>query len=228
MTEGSPGRAKTRQRLGTEGHEISQVSTLSSQHRLKNMLANIRALAAQTYHSSETLDEFYEAFEGRLQAIALTHIMLGQRADGMVNLADLILEQLVSHAPSEQDAVTMDGPDILLDQDAAQTFALVVHELMTNALTYGALASKTGRVAVRWAIEDKQGRPHLAFAWQETGVSLASAPGPPGFGRRLIEEALPYQLGGKVVLSFPPEGCEFRLTVPLDHRIRRAEAVEEK
>jgi two-component system CheB/CheR fusion protein len=204
--------------LGGEGGG-DQASSLQVQHRIKNMLANIRALAAQTYRNSETLDEFYEAFEGRLQALALAHVMLGQRTDGKVNLTDLILEQFLSNGAGDADTVSIEGPDVLLKQERAQTFALVIHELMTNALKFGALASDEGHIVVRWWYEDHGAPPHFAFKWCESGVVMSAEPGASGLGRRLIEEALPHQLGGEAQLSLPPGGCRFQMIVPLGNGI---------
>lgn len=228
MTIDLPGQKKEEKRLAAAERADRQASALLLQHRIKNLLANIRALAAQTYQSSRSLDEFYEAFEGRLQALALAQAMLGTRRDGTVNLTDLILELLLSDTAGDPDSVTMDGPDILLEPDAAQIFALVVHELIINAIKHGALSSETGHIVVRWGIEDRTTQPRFTFQWQETGVAMAPEAGAPGFGRRLIEEALPHQLGGDAVLSLSADGCNFRVTIPLDQRIRPVEPVDGK
>lgn len=226
MTTDFPGRTGTHSRLAAGERGDGQAAFVVGQHRVKNMLANIRALAAQTYRNSGTLEEFYEAFEGRLQALAVVQIMLGLRPDGMVNLTDLILEQLLSDAAGHPDIVSVDGPDLLLDPDAAQPFAMVLHELITNAIKYGALSSQDGRIAVSWWIEDQNTKPCFEFDWREMGVSIAPYAGTAGFGRRLIEEALPHQLDGEAMLSFPSDGCRFHLSIPLDDRIRRDEQVD--
>jgi two-component system CheB/CheR fusion protein len=218
VTVDFPGETSPNGRLGGAGHG-EQPSSLQVQHRIKNMLANIRALAAQTYRNTETLDEFYEAFEGRLQALALAHVMLGQRTDGKVNLTDLILEQFLSNGAGDADTVSVEGPDVLLEQERAQTFALVIHELMTNAIKFGALASDDGHIVVRWWYEANGAPPHFTFKWCETGVVMPAEPGASGLGRRLIEEALPHQLGGQAAFSLPPGGCRFQMIVPLENSI---------
>ncbi|RIA47691.1 two-component sensor histidine kinase [Dichotomicrobium thermohalophilum] len=220
MISDLPGGPKEQERLACDELENRQASALLLQHRIKNMLANIRALAAQTYCNSDTLDEFYEAFEGRLQALALAQGMLGARKDGMVNLTDLVLEQLLSDAAAHPDAVSTDGPDVLLEPDAAQTFALVIHELITNAIKHGALGSEDGRISVRWGIHEREPQPYFQFDWRETGVSIAPDGGNPGFGRRLIEEAVPHQLGGEAKLLLPPDGCRLHMSVPVGQKIR--------
>lgn len=227
MTANFPGKTKTHRRLAAEECVDHRAASLMTQHRVKNLLANIRALAAQTYRNSDTLDEFYEGLEGRLQALALVQAVLGLREDGMVNLTDLILEQILSDAAGHPDVFSVEGPDLLMDLDAAQPFAMVVHELITNAIKYGALSSEDGRITVRWQIEERKSQPYFEFNWQEKGDGIAPDADTSGFGRRMIEEALPHQLGGEAVLSFPPDGCHCHISIPMDHRIRPGEQVED-
>jgi two-component sensor histidine kinase len=99
--------------------------------------------------------------------------------------------------------------------EAAQAIAMVLHELTTNAAKYGALSNGEGRVSVRWHCAANSEQPAaLAIEWLETGGPRVVAPGNSGYGRRVITEIVPYELGGTAHLSFPPEGVHCRLDVP--------------
>jgi two-component system CheB/CheR fusion protein len=110
----------------------------------------------------------------------------------------------------------IDGPTVRLQPKAAENFALLIHELATNAVKYGALSSKTGRVEVRWRIGQADGAARLAFDWIETGVRVADgAPRRRGFGTELIERTIAYELGADTSLRFEPDGLRCTIALPL-------------
>ena len=131
---------------------------------------------------------------------------------GGVDLAGLIEDELVVHAVREGEAVKLTGPDISLAPRPAETISLAVHELVTNAVKYGALSTPHGRLIVDWAIAD--GR--LRLSWWESGVpGPVTAPAREGFGFELLRRGVPYELGAETALEFNPDGFSFTLSMPL-------------
>ena len=165
------------------------------QHRVRNMLASIRAIATETIAASGDLSDFGERFEGRLDALALTETLVSRRGGGSIDLRELIDELLLPEAAREE--VTTLGPEVALESRAAQLLALALNELKTNAIKHGALGGAEGRIVVRWGlVTDDQRRAMLRLRWQETGATGA-CDSARGFGRELIEEGVPYELGGR-------------------------------
>jgi two-component system CheB/CheR fusion protein len=165
------------------------------QHRVRNMLANIRAITNETLRNSETLEDFEERFEGRMDALALTENITSRTGRGSIDLDELVRE-LVAREPDAA-AVTIEGPDVALEPKAAQILALALNELKTNAIKHGALIDGSGRVTLRWGlIAEESGRELLRLRWQETGVGALPEQSH-GFGRELIERGVPHELGGK-------------------------------
>ncbi|MBK1670811.1 hypothetical protein CKO28_22600 [Rhodovibrio sodomensis] len=165
------------------------------QHRVRNMLANIRAITNETLRNSDTLDDFEERFEGRMDALALTENITSRTGRGSIDLDELARE-LVAREPDAA-AVTIDGPDVALEPKAAQILALALNELKTNAIKHGALIDGSGRVTLSWGlIAEETGRELLRLRWQETGVGELPDQSY-GFGRELIERGVPHELGGQ-------------------------------
>ena len=112
--------------------------------------------------------------------------------------------------------VQIAGPAVPLGEKAAEALGLALHELATNAVKYGALASPRGRLAVRWQVHAGGEHPRLTLEWHETGVPVTDmAPRHSGFGRELIEHGLPYDLGATTGLEFRPGGIRCVIEVPL-------------
>ncbi len=182
------------------------------QHRVKNSLATIRAMAAQTLRTSPSMDHFAEAFEGRLAALATTHDLLVRVNFEEIELRRIVIEELAPYRAVEGRNLTIDGPAVLLKPAATQTLGMVFHELATNASKYGALSVPEGRIAVTWTVRPG---PVLALEWRETGVHIAEPPARQGFGTTLIARALPFEVDGTAELEFPPEGAICRMQIPL-------------
>ncbi len=200
----------TAQRLA-EAHRELLLHELS--HRVKNTLATVQSIAAQTAQSATTVSGYRDAFMARLRALAATHNLL-QVGDwhGAV-LRDVVATEL---APYETDAVrwTLTGADVLLDPDTAVAFGMVVHELTTNAAKYGALSNADGRVDVSWTMSTNERNRRLHFAWRETGGPPVKAAGRRGFGTRLITDGLALQLDATIALEFAHEGVHCTIDVP--------------
>jgi two-component sensor histidine kinase len=180
-------------------------------HRVKNTLATIQSIAAQTLRSTPSPEQFRRSFEARLVALSHTHDVLTRTHWQGADLRRLLNAELDPHGGSR---VRLHGPDVLLPPGAALALGLVFHEMATNAAKYGALSAEAGRVSVRWKIIGGHAGCHLVLDWTETGGPPVSAPSRRGFGSRLIERSLGGG-SGEAHLDFRPEGVAARLRVRL-------------
>jgi two-component system, chemotaxis family, CheB/CheR fusion protein len=189
------------------------------QHRVRNTLAVIRSIARRTATTSETVDDYAAHLDGRLDAYARVQAVVTRDPTAGIDLEQLVADELLAHAAHEGEQVTrIEGPPIRLHPKAAETMALAVHELATNAVKYGALSAEDGHVKVTWTIEKADGAPpRLVFSWNETGVKLSGeAPTRRGFGTELIERTLAYQLEAEASLRFGPDGVNCTIALPLN------------
>lgn len=191
-------------------------------HRVKNMLATIQALASQSLRRSQDPAAFAESLGSRIRALALVHDLVVDEQLRGVGL-ETLLHALV---PTGSGRVSLDaGPPVTLAPKAAEQLGLVLHELAANAVAYGALAAATpeGRLAIRWRVSPDN---RLALEWGETGVPRQDATRRNGFGRTLIERTLG-SVGGTASVVDNPDGLIARLDLPLDEArpapINRAE-----
>lgn len=186
------------------------------QHGVRNMLATIRSVFRQSREGGASQDEFAEHFQGRLDAIARYHAGGLVDPSGSVELEDVVREELLAVHCVEGADCTIEGGSVRLRGRSLELVGLALHELTTNALKFGALAGG-GRLVVSWATETAgDGSTMVRFRWVETGVAMVSiAPRPSGFGRQLLEEALPYELDAAVSFQLKPGGLAFSLDFPL-------------
>ncbi|HET6518311.1 MAG TPA: sensor histidine kinase, partial [Geminicoccaceae bacterium] len=184
-------------------------------HRVRNILATFQSVAIQTLRGSASLEEFERAFAGRLEALSRASTVLAVNSWRAAELGAIVETALAPYRGAEGDNVRLDGPEVTLPPKAALTLSLVLHELATNAAKYGALSAPGGRVAVTWRAEAARGRP-LSLDWTERDGPRVDEPTRCGFGRRLIERSVAYELGGASRLEFPPEGARCRIELPLE------------
>jgi two-component sensor histidine kinase len=196
----------------TQAEERRKLLVNELNHRVKNTLSIVQALAQQTFRGSKVPKDIRDAFEGRLEALASTHDLLTRTHWESTDLNAVVHEALAACGVS--DRATVKGPPLLLGASTAVTFAMALHELCTNAIKYGALSAETGRVSIAWAIT-ATGERRFEFEWRESGGPQVAPPGRRGFGTRLIERALASDLKGETKLDFRPEGVRFRLDAPL-------------
>jgi two-component sensor histidine kinase/PAS domain-containing protein len=195
--------------------ETQQQATLGeSHHRVKNILMNVATLARQTLQASATLEEFGAAFQSRLDALGRSQDML-MRSDDGADLHKVVCLELQALGAEEDRHFTVDGPPLRLPARAAQSMAMVVHELGTNAGKYGALAADGGWIEIAWRSEPGKGGGHLSFHWRERGVEIDPGAVGRGFGTQLIESSVRFGLGGTVDLTFHPDGLECVIDCPL-------------
>jgi PAS domain S-box-containing protein len=195
--------------------EQQRLLTAELQHRIKNTLAMVQAIATQTLRNAETKEEAAEAFGGRLQALARGHDLLTQASWDATPIRAVVEGALAPHRPTGTDRIRAGGPDLQLDAKAALALALALHELATNAVKYGALSNDSGEVEATWAVDVTGGAPILRFRWQERGGPPVRSPTRRGFGSRLLERGLAGQLGGEMKLAYEPSGLVCTLEAPL-------------
>ncbi|MDP8916368.1 MAG: PAS domain S-box protein [Pseudomonadota bacterium] len=192
-------------------------------HRVKNTLATVQSLAVQTVRSSGSIADFEPIFMARLSALARAHDLLTEKLWRGADLETLIRQTLAPYADREG-RVTVTGPAISLNPNAAVTVNLALHELATNAAKYGAFSSETGRLDVRWVVDPV--RRALEFEWRESGLADVPSPTRQGFGTRLLK-AVARELGAEVTPEHRPEGLGFRWLVPLSEKVSAEESRQE-
>ena len=182
-------------------------------HRVKNILAVLSAVAAQTFRDPSSKADL-EKYLGRLAAFGRASDLLTA-----ANWAEAPLQDIVNTALSPyrggEDRFEVSGPPLAIKSRQALALSLAIHELATNALKYGALTVASGRVSITWAAEEHERTPNFTFIWQELGGPSPSEPAGAGFGSRLISGVLENDFGGSVEVSYGSAGFICRLTAPL-------------
>ena len=186
-------------------------------HRIRNMLATVRSVAASTVRCSASLADFERAFAGRLDAIARTYILLAAGEWRSTSLHALVEQALAPYLTPDAGNATLRGDDLRLPSPMALSLSLILHELATNAAKYGALSAPKGRVEVDWRAEGETER-RLVLEWRERGGPAVATPRRRGFGRKVIERSVAYELGGSTELEFTPTGVRCRLEAPIKER----------
>jgi PAS domain S-box-containing protein len=199
------------------GEERQTVLLNELDHRVRNILANVTALARQTQGRATSVAAYVADLTGRLGAIARAHTLLSETRWAGASLRTLVEEELAPFRGSGR--ITVTGSDVMLAPDDAQLFAMALHELATNASRHGALHSGDGALDVRWAVETVDREEKLAVDWRETVLTPVEAPRTEGFGALVLSRLLPMQTGGVISLDWRPEGLACRLLVARD-RVR--------
>ena len=175
-------------------------------HRIKNILAVVQAVANQTFKGTAT-PESLAAFGSRLQAMAATHDLLIADDWKSAELGQTLAAGVAPFDHAGERRFSLDGPTLRVEARTALALSMALHELCTNAAKYGALSVPGGRVAIGWRLEGA--RFHLT--WTETGGPPVAEPARSGFGSQLIRAALASEIGGSVALCYLPEGVRFTL-----------------
>ncbi len=188
-------------------------------HRVKNTLATVQAIVGSTARTATSIDNFHEAFVGRIKSLAHTHSVLTEATWQTANLRDLLASELMPYTESETETspdlrIALDGPPVDLPSDIAVPIGMAIHELTTNAAKYGALSTGRGRVAITWSVE--AGMLHLD--WRESGGPAVAPPTRQGFGSRLLQRVLTTQVQAKITTDYAPEGFHLTLAAPLPER----------
>jgi len=201
------------ERRKAEDHKSLLIAELD--HRVKNVLACVAAVAQRSRESSKSADEFLEVLNGRIGALANTHSLLSRSRWEGVCLGELVRTELAFCTKSECTLIA--GPDVNLTAEATQPVAMVLHELATNAAKYGALSNGHGQVSVRWR-RPARGRSSgkLVLEWRETGGPQIDTPTSTGYGTSVICDLIPYELGGAVDYHLARDGVRCRLEIPAE------------
>src|SRR5205085_277084 len=177
----------------TDVHEMrglqdrQQVMLSELQHRTRNLLALVQAIARQTLKSSTSLQDFSRQFESRLGALSRVQGVLARTDQGPIELNEIVRAELGAHGAA--DAAEIHGPPVALAPNAAQALALALHELATNAVKYGALRQSPGHLAIKWHLRREQDDRRVVLEWRESGVNMPNQPAGEkrkGYGRELI------------------------------------------
>lgn len=184
-------------------------------HRVRNTLATVQGVMNTTAKSSSTIEDFQEAFAGRIASLAKTHAVMTEELDQSVSFEHLLNQELGFYADSLGERVSLCGPAVDLPSQIAVPLGMAVHELTTNAAKHGALASEAGRVAVKWSLDDSPAGAALRWEWNESEGPAVKPPGREGFGSMLLKRVLSQQIGAEVNVAFEPEGFRLRMLVPL-------------
>jgi two-component sensor histidine kinase len=177
------------------------------------MLAVVQSLARQTARQSSSTDDFLASFSSRLSAVAAANDLLIERSGAATALEELAHATLNSLLDGER--IRLNGPRVMLQRRMILPFSMLLHELYTNALKYGALSSPAGRVEIAWRTEEHGDGNALEFEWRERNGPVVVPPLKKGFGTALIERAIAQELRAQISLDYDPEGVSCRVRTAL-------------
>lgn len=195
-----------------ESHIFQEVLLAELQHRSRNLLTIVLSTMRATSHRRSSLNDFMIDFEGRICALSRVQGLLARTNHEMIDLRELVEAELAAHIVPEDskksNKTVIDGPPVTLCAVTIQILALALHELTTNSVKYGALSQKEARLSVTWWIEQDDINTHVHLKWVESGVNFLFSNDTKisGYGRELIERALPYQLKAKTHFKFCVDG----------------------
>jgi two-component sensor histidine kinase len=180
-------------------------------HRGHNLLAVIQSLISRSLSGTRPLTEAREVLMQRIQALARSQSVLVTGGFERAPIAEIIRLEFEGFS----DRVKAVGPDVMLNPRVAQTFALLVHELATNAIKYGALSLPDGQVGMHWSIEGAGAEARFKFQWQEREGPPVTPPTREGFGRMVLEKAAAQDFGALPKIRFASEGVSYEIDAPL-------------
>jgi two-component system CheB/CheR fusion protein len=188
-------------------------------HRIKNTLAIVTSLIAQTLRTTDSHAAFADVIQGRVLALSRVHGLLTESNWDQAVLRDVVVGELAPYRAEHGENIVIDGGEhVVLTPKATLTLAMALHELATNAAKYGALSTSKGQVAVRWSAANAGKEPRLSIEWVETGGPLVNPPSREGFGSHLIERAVVYDLEADVKRDFRAEGIRCTIEFPLTEK----------
>ncbi|MBR1160872.1 CheR family methyltransferase [Bradyrhizobium elkanii] len=199
----------------TRAEERQRLLLGELQHRVRNTLGVVRSIARRSAETSANVEDYASHLDGRLNAFARTQSLVTRDPEGGVDLEYLVVEELLAYNAREGEQLRVSGPGIRLQPKAAETFALAIHELATNALKYGALSQRAGRIDVSWRVDDAAEPRQLVFDWRERNGPKVTPPRRRGFGSDLLERTLAFEFKGKSTLDFNPSGLHCTIAIPM-------------
>ncbi|WP_398465754.1 HWE histidine kinase domain-containing protein [Tardiphaga sp.] len=182
-------------------------------HRVKNTLAVLQAIASQTFRTATRNER--ETFDGRLGALARAHDLLSQEKWVGAGVHDVVNRVLEPYSILGTPRVAISGPKLPLTPARAVMMSMILHEIATNAAKYGALSNDSGKIAIDWNLLPDSSEAKLQMSWVESGGPRVSAPTRKGFGSKLIERGARDQLGGSATADFLPAGVVYTIECAL-------------
>jgi two-component sensor histidine kinase len=184
-------------------------------HRVKNTLATVQSITAQTLRNAGTTGEAREGIEVRLLALSRAHDVLTRENWEGASLGEVVAQALEPYRTQGEDRLHVDGPDVRLPPRMALALAMAFQELATNAVKYGALSNTSGRIHITWTVHNGASPPRLLLRWTEKEGPRVKPPRRRGFGSRLIERSLAQDLDGTVLIEFAPQGVQCLVDAPI-------------
>lgn len=194
-----------------EAERVQNILIGELNHRVKNVLATVIAIARQTFGRATDMELATSSFDARLRNLARAHDLLTYGSWNNAIMGRVVAEAL---SPYPADQIRVEGPELDIPPKAVVALALILHELATNAAKYGALSVLTGRVEVSWVVEGSDDI-RLKLLWRETGGPSVSPPSRTGFGSKLITSLVEGQLQGKCDIAYDADGVHCKIVVPL-------------
>ncbi len=204
---------------GVEAHAHDVAAKLQTvligelHHRVKNMLAIASAIASQSLRGAPTVEAAAKTIASRLAALGVSHDLLIRESWTGAGCRSLVENAILAFQTEGLKQFTITGDNIAISSGPAVALSMVIHELSTNALKYGALSVPEGRVSIVWAVDVEAGR--FKLEWRESGGPVVVQPTTKSFGNRFIEQALPGQLQGEARLIFEPSGLVCDVNIPI-------------
>ena len=204
---------------GVEAHAHEVAAKLQTvligelHHRVKNMLAIASAIASQSLRGAPNVEAAAKTIASRLTALGVSHDLLIRESWTGAGCRSLIENAILAFQTEGLKQFTITGDNIAISSGPAVALSMVVHELSTNALKYGALSVPEGRVSIVWAVDAEAGR--FKLEWRESNGPAVIEPAEKSFGSRFIEQALPGQLQGEARLIFEPSGLVCDVNIPI-------------
>ncbi len=192
-----------------EAEERQALLAREVDHRARNALAVIQSIIRLT--RAKSVEEYKDAVEGRITALARVHALLSESRWNGADLSTLVSEELAPYRTAHGAGIITSGKAVSLEPPVAQTLALALHELATNAAKYGALSVDTGVLNVTWEVQANK----LLLEWKELGASVSPRASPRGFGMKLINTTIDQQLGGKAEFDWDKTGLRCGISIPL-------------
>ena len=209
------------ERKRMEQHQALLLGELN--HRVKNMLAVVMGIAGQTARTAPSMGSFTDSFLGRLASMSRTYTLLTAANWEATPLSALAEDLFSSHAVGCP-RIALGGPGVMLQPRAALSVSMILHELLTNSVKYGALASPDGAISVCWGVNETEHVEHTWIRWRETGVVLSGPPTHVGFGSRMIAASARHELRGTAAAEWLEDGVEYLIEFPAP----RAERADEQ
>lgn len=193
--------------------ERSELLIAELNHRVRNILTLVRGLIARTGQNTTSVADYMASLNGRVQALARAHDYVTRNSWGPASLVSLLEDEVNAYRRNGHDVLIVDGPPVQLHPTAISTMALVIHELATNSVKYGALSTE-GSVQVALDVRDDGS---LDIHWRERGGPAVQAPTRRGFGSVVIERTVPFDLQGTADVRYPLSGLEADFHLPAKH-----------